>query len=349
MNNGKRLLRWAAGAALAWLPVSAAAQRYTPSLEELPRQAIDTLDTADERVKVVLYTNNTWSYYYVDLEERLAQEAFQDHWVTDGIFAFRDVQLKDLPKSIELQLIDRYEDFHVPVMGRVGSRYGVRGCRRHQGVDISVASGEPVFAAFGGRVRYAQYNTGGYGNLVIVRHDNGLETWYGHLLRCNVEAGEYVKAGTVIGFAGSTGRSSGTHLHFEVRYKDQAFDPEHLIDFAEGDLRYQTFVLDRSDLSIYSRASTELEEEVDYDGKLLAADQNGELTSEGILNNIETAEKAAVAREKAKTEPVYHTIRKGDYLGKIARQYGTTVRKLCQLNNITEKTIIRAGRKLRVR
>ena len=204
-------------------------------------------------------------------------------------------------------------------------------------------------SAFGGRVRYAQYNTGGYGNLVILRHPNGLETWYGHLSRCNVAPGDYVKAGTVIGFGGSTGRSSGPHLHFEVRYKDQAFDPEHLIDFATGDLRYQTFVLNRSELSIYSRATDGLEEKVDYDGTLLAADQDGELTSEDILDNIEASQREAVAREKAKTDPLYHTIRKGDYLGKIARQYGTTVRRLCQLNNITEKTIIRAGHKLRVR
>lgn len=350
MKNGKRLRVGVASALLlvgSVLP--AAAQRGTPSLEELPRRAIDTLDTADERVKVVLYTNNTWSYHYTDLEERLAQDAFQDHWTTTSIFAYMDVPLKSLPKTVELKLIDRYEDFHTPVMGRVGSRYGVRGRRRHQGVDISVAIGEPIYAAFGGRVRYAQYNTGGYGNLVILRHANGLETWYGHLSRCNVEPGDYVQAGTVIGFGGNTGRSSGPHLHFEVRYKDQAFDPEFLIDFAEGDLRYQTFVLNRSELSIYSRASEELEEKVDYDGMLLAADQDGELTSEDILNNIETAEKKAVAEEKKRTDPLYHTIRRGDYLGKIARQYGTTVRKLCQLNNISENTVIRAGNRLRVR
>ena len=349
MNNGKWLSGWLAVAALAALPAALEAATPAPTLEELPRRAIDTLDTADAGIKVVLYTNNTWSYYYTDLDERLAPATFRDHWVTDNIFAFRDVQLKDLPKSVELKLIDRYEDFHTPVLGRVGSRYGVRGRRRHQGVDISVVTGEPIYAAFGGRVRYAQYNTGGYGNLVILRHPNGLETWYGHLSRCNVAPGDYVKAGTVIGFGGSTGRSSGPHLHFEVRYKDQAFDPEHLIDFATGDLRYQTFVLNRSELSIYSRATDGLEETVDYDGTLLAADQDGELTSEDILDNIEASQREAVAREKAKTDPLYHTIRKGEYLGKIARQYGTTVRRLCQLNNITEKTIIRAGHKLRVR
>ncbi len=332
------------------IPLLLAAQRSVPKLEDLPRRAIDTLDTDDSNIKIVIFTNNTWCYYYPDLNERMDREVYREHWVNDRVFAYTDIQLKELPPVIDLQLIDRYGDFHAPAIGKVFSKYGTRGRRRHQGVDIPLSVGEPIYAAFNGKVRYARYNTGGYGNLVIIRHENGLETWYAHLTRCNVAQDDYVTAGTVIGFCGNTGRSRGAHLHFEMRYCDQAFDPEHLIDFSTGDLRYQTFALDRSFFSIYSRASETLEEEDDYDESLLTVHSpDGELTSEDILENIESTTQAAIKQEQAKTDPLYHTIRRGDYLGKIARQYGTTVKRLCQLNNISEDAIIREGRKLRVR
>ena len=332
------------------IPLLLAAQRSVPKLEDLPRWAIDTLDTDDSNIKIVIFTNNTWCYYYPDLNERMDREVYREHWVNDRVFAYTDIQLKELPPDIDLQLIDQYGDFHAPAIGKVFSKYGTRGRRRHQGVDIPLCVGAPIYAAFNGKVRYARYNTGGYGNLVIIRHENGLETWYAHLTRCNVAQDDYVTAGTVIGFCGNTGRSRGAHLHFEMRYCDQAFDPEHLIDFSTGDLRYQTFALDRSFFSIYSRASETLEEEDDYDESLLAVHSpDGELTSEDILENIESTTQAAIKQEQAKTDPLYHTIRRGDYLGKIARQYVTTVKRLCQLNNISEDAIIREGRKLRVR
>lgn len=326
------------------------AQRNVPGLEDLPRKAIDTLATADENVKIVLYTNNTWSYHYCDLQERIDKDIYRKHWVNDHVFAYTDIQLKDLPQVTEVDLIENYGDFHSPAVGRVFSKYGTRGRRSHQGVDIPLAMGEPIYAAFSGKVRYAQYNTGGYGNMVIIRHENGLETWYAHLTRCNVKVNDYVAAGSVIGFCGNTGRSRGPHLHFEVRYCDQTFDPEFIIDFTTGDLRYQTFELNKSFFSIYSRASENLEEEDDYDQILLAVNStDGELSSEDILDNISSSQKAAVKKEKAQTDPLYHIIRKGEYLGKIARSYGTSVKKLCQLNNISENTVIREGKKLRVR
>lgn len=212
------------------IPLLLAAQRSVPKLEDLPRRAIDTLDTDDSNIKIVIFTNNTWCYYYPDLNERMDREVYREHWVNDRVFAYTDIQLKELPPVIDLQLIDRYGDFHAPAIGKVFSKYGTRGRRRHQGVDIPLSVGEPIYAAFNGKVRYARYNTGGYGNLVIIRHENGLETWYAHLTRCNVAQDDYVTAGTVIGFCGNTGRSRGAHLHFEMRYCDQAFGPEHLID-----------------------------------------------------------------------------------------------------------------------
>ena len=151
------------------IPLLLAAQRSVPKLEDLPRRAIDTLDTDDSNIKIVIFTNNTWCYYYPDLNERMDREVYREHWVNDRVFAYTDIQLKELPPVIDLQLIDRYGDFHAPAIGKVFSKYGTRGRRRHQGVDIPLSVGEPIYAAFNGKVRYARYNTGGYGNLVIIR------------------------------------------------------------------------------------------------------------------------------------------------------------------------------------
>ena len=312
---------------------------------------LDTLDSGNDAVQVVLYSNNTWKYVR-NREVAKDSTIFEKYWDTKTLFPYKEVDMSSMPQSVVIDLIDSLTGYHCPYQGSVHPRgkYGPRRRRQHQGVDLPLKTGDPVYATFCGRVRISEYNKGGYGNLVIIRHENGLETWYAHLTRCNVAQDDYVTAGTVIGFCGNTGRSRGAHLHFEMRYCDQAFDPEHLIDFSTGDLRYQTFALDRSFFSIYSRASETLEEEDDYDESLLAVHSpNGELTSEDILENIESTTQAAIKQEQAKTDPLYHTIRRGDYLGKIARQYGTTVKRLCQLNNISEDAIIREGRKLRVR
>lgn len=325
------------------------AQRRTvpPKLEDLPRVAVDTLDTAESNVKVILYTNNTWSYYYPDIDERLSHNAFSKNWVTDHVFAYKDVELKDIPSVVEFDLISAMSDFHAPIVGKMSSKYGPRRRRNHNGVDIPLKVGEPIYATFSGKVRYSQYNTGGFGNLVIIRHENGLETWYAHLVRANVEVDDYVTAGAVIGYGGNTGRSRGAHLHFEVRYCDQTFDPEHIIDFTTGDIRYKTFVLNKSYLNIHSRASDTLEEDYDFEDTVLAVAAEGELSSEEILDNIAAYSGGSVGT--GSSDPLYHTVRKGDSLYKIASLYGTTVKNICGLNGITEKTTIYPGRKLRVR
>lgn len=317
----------------------------TPKLEDLPRVPMDTLATADDNIKVITYTNNTWGYYYPNLRERLEKDIFRQHWDTTQVFAYKSIMLKDLPQTVELELVKDLGDYHAPMVGTIRSKYGPRGRRNHNGVDIPLKTGEPIYATFSGKVRYARFNAGGFGNLVILRHENGLETWYAHLTRCNVKVNDYVPAGAVIGFGGNTGRSRGPHLHFEMRYCDQTFDPEHIIDFATGDLRYQTFELQKSYFNIHSRASETLDEDDDFDSTVLASDTDG-LTSEEILANIAAAEKEKIA---AATTPVYHTIKRGDTLSKIARQYGTSINNLCKLNNITPNSIIREGKRLRVR
>jgi len=95
----------------------------------------------------------------------------------------------------------------------------------HRGIDLSLNFGDTIFSSFNGIVRYAQWNDGGYGNCVIVRHFNGIETLYAHMSKIIVTPGQLVYAYEPLGLGGSTGRSTGPHLHFETRYKGHSFDP----------------------------------------------------------------------------------------------------------------------------
>lgn len=150
-----------------------------------------------------------------------------------------------LPDEINLMLARDSADFCFPVKGVKSSPYGWRWHRGHHGVDIALHTGEPIHAAFGGTVRIAS-RMGGYGNCVVVRHANGLETLYGHLSKIHVHANQQIAAGEVIGLGGSTGNSTGPHLHFECRFLYQTFDPEWILDFKSHSLRTRRLHLDKS-------------------------------------------------------------------------------------------------------
>ena len=119
----------------------------------------------------------------------------------------------------------------------IASKYGVRDHRLHRGVDVSVEKDEPVVAALPGKVVMAKYNAGGYGNYVLVEHANKIQTLYGHLSERLVKIGDEVYPGDIVGLAGNSGRSSGAHLHFEIRYGDMNIDPETIVDFPNWDLQ----------------------------------------------------------------------------------------------------------------
>jgi murein DD-endopeptidase MepM/ murein hydrolase activator NlpD len=122
-----------------------------------------------------------------------------------------------------------------PHSGAVTSRFGPRRHRMHFGIDLRLRTGEPVYSIFDGVVRIARRSPS-YGFLVVVRHTNGLETYYAHLSRLLVTPGQEIKAGDRIGLGGNTGRSRGSHLHFEVRYLGAPLNPEDIIDFEKGEL-----------------------------------------------------------------------------------------------------------------
>lgn len=147
---------------------------------------------------------------------------------------------------IQLKLIDASQScgYQVPVPAILTSRFGYRDGRNHNGVDLDLEVWDSVRASFPGVVRYAGA-FGGFGRLVVVRHYNGLETFYAHLHRFKVEVGQEVDAGDVIGLGGSSGHSTGSHLHFETRYKGIPIDPARLIDLTTGNLLCDTLVIKR--------------------------------------------------------------------------------------------------------
>lgn len=295
-----------------------------PTLESMEDiLVVDTIPSSSEGLNIVLYNDNTWRYVRNRNIDVLDETVFTQDWDTTKLQPY-NVELKDIPISMVIDLVDSLKSYHYPFKGRITSKYGPRRRRVHQGTDIDLETGDPVYATFDGRVRVTTYVRGGYGNLVILRHDNGLETYYGHLSEINVKPNEWVTAGQVIGKGGNTGRSTGSHLHFEMRYKGQTFDPERLIDFSTGTLRRETFLLKRTYFSPYSRFTQDFEEEIQSD-----------------------EEDKRIAAEAAAIK--YHIVKRGDTLGRIAINNHTTVTKLCQLNGIKKTSVLSIGQRIRVR
>jgi murein DD-endopeptidase MepM/ murein hydrolase activator NlpD len=140
---------------------------------------------------------------------------------------------------------DSLGTYHHPKIGPVNSKFGWRDGRMHKGIDINLNKGDAVVAAFDGMVRIA-HAKGAYGNVIIIRHYNGLETVYAHLSKIKVKPGQVVAAGQLIGLGGSTGRSSGPHLHFEVRFKGQALNPSSIISFADNKTYHDSIIIKKS-------------------------------------------------------------------------------------------------------
>lgn len=290
---------------------------------------VDTLDIGDGFLQIVLRDDHTW-YYTKNFSKMASTDIFTEHWVETSVNPYTDIRETDLPYRSSICLVDSVSSFVCPYVTRVYSKFGYRHGRRHQGVDLPLAMGTPVKAAFDGRVRLSSY-VSGYGNLVIIRHENGLETFYGHLSKRLVKAGDWISAGQEIGLGGSTGRSSGPHLHFETRYLGYAFDPQRIFDFETGGLRANVLVLRRSHLDPASRyVPTSIDEEEDVYA-----------TDEQII-----AEEMRIAAEKAAMK--WHTVRSGDTVSGIAAKYGKSQRQIVSLNPGLNANRIRIGQKIRV-
>lgn len=181
---------------------------------------------------------------------------YTNDWKNAITFVYDSVEFNDLPDEIYLPLISKDEKFSLTWYGKINSEYGKRWGRQHHGLDVDLNIGDTVVAAFDGVVRYAQFNKSGFGNCVVIRHKNGLETIYGHLCKIDVVENQYVKSGQHIGLGGTSGHSTGPHLHFEMRYKDYSFDPQLLIDLSTQQLKTNTVIFDKIDLVNYRYPTT---------------------------------------------------------------------------------------------
>ena len=223
--------------------------------------------------------------------------------------------------SVVLTLIQFNDNnFVLPYRGNLTSLFGWRKYRPHYGTDIDLETGDEVVSAFDGMVRLAKYYQG-YGNCVIIRHNNGLETVYAHLSRILVESGQKLDAGTIIGLGGNTGHSFGSHLHFEIRYLGQALDTQDFIDFENGILKSNTFVLRKSDV------------ENKYDLRSLHARHKHDL---------------GIAKSKKDNKHGYYKIKSGDSLSRIAKLKKTNVKSLCRKNGLRLNSKLRVGQRIKI-
>ncbi len=206
----------------------------------------------------------------------------------------------ELPDSFKIDL----RGFAMPTPSRnVTSKFGYRQAfrRNHKGLDIKVYTGDTICAAFDGKVRIVKYERGGYGKYIVIRHDNGLETIYGHLSKQLVKVNQEVKAGEPIGLGGNTGLSFGSHLHFETRLLGEAIDPSLLFDFPNQDVT--------SDFYVFHK--------------------NGGNRSDG-----------SSAGNKQYASHFYQ-VKKGDNLSSIAKKLGISLTRLCTINNLKRNAKIR--------
>lgn len=176
-----------------------------------------------------------------------AEDVYENFDVENLFTIATDECLPDLADIVIVN--DSLGSYTSPICGIVTSNYGWRDKRMHKGIDIDLNKGDKVLAAFDGMVRIARRGNG-YGNVVIVRHYNGLETVYAHLSKIKVKAGQVVTSGQVVGLGGMTGHATGTHLHFEVRYKGHALNPANFISFDEGKILNDTLTLRKSKYGI---------------------------------------------------------------------------------------------------
>ncbi len=299
---------------------SLAVQAVKPIISPI---VVDTLATDSPALSVLLFNDGTWRY----VQNRTIEQdstVYGRYWDTENISAYRSVSIDSIPKAVAINLVDSLKHYRYPYVGRITSRYGMRHRRPHNGIDVALKVGDTICAAFDGRVRFSKATNTGYGTLVIIRHDNGLETYHGHLSARLVEENDRVVAGQPIALGGNSGRSTGPHMHFEVRYFGQSFDPERIINFRTGELRRDHILLKKGYYSIYSKYEQDFNAEAERE-------------------DAEKKEKALSAEKR------YYKVRKGDYLGLIAKRNHTTVGAICRLNGIKPTTTLQIGRVLRVK
>ena len=292
--------------------------------------------------------------YAADLYEECEPEPdiYTEGWDSDLVNCYKDA---NVPNTKVLDV----RHYVMPIKGNyVTSHYGYRPQfgRTHKGVDLRSAIGDTVYSAFSGRVRLTRFERGGYGFYVIVRHENGLETVYGHLSRFLVKPDQYVKAGQPIALSGNTGRSTGPHLHFETRFMGYAINPEAIFDFGNRCTHTDSYTFSKS---TYTKARDYSPSKRYNQAKKSSAPEEKESASKKSSKKEQTVvastkKEQTVASTKKSTKESRdnsrstYQVREGDNLTKIAKKNGMTVAQLKKLNGLTDDNV-GAGKVLRVK
>lgn len=242
-------------------------------------------------------------------------------------------------------------NFAMPTTSRkVTSQFGRRWGRQHQGIDVKVYIGDTISSAFDGKVRIAKYDPRGYGYYVVIRHPNGLETLYGHLSKHLVKPNQIVRAGEPIGLGGNTGRSTGSHLHFETRLLGQPINPVFMFDFENQDVTGDSYIAKTGSISKGSaanRTAHRIEVENNRDVALASAEVEADVEAapaQSVASNAKSSKRKAAPAKRAS---VSYSVKSGDTLYKIAMKHGTTVEKLCKLNGIKATSILHKGQRIK--
>ncbi|MCM1370115.1 MAG: peptidoglycan DD-metalloendopeptidase family protein [Candidatus Amulumruptor caecigallinarius] len=256
---------------------------------------------------------------FIDLIDDIEPEIdiYTEGWNSKRVNPFKE---SDVPNS---KVID-VTGYYIPHKGKMTSNYGYRAKfgRMHKGVDIGIRSNDTIYAAFDGKVRLTNYEAKGYGNYVILRHPNGLETVYGHLNKFLVKPDQVVRAGQPIALGGSTGRSTGPHLHFETRYMGYAINPNAIFDFANKTTHTDTYTFSKSTYT-----------------------QPRNFAPKQSLANADRQNTYKLASAVKST----YTVKRGDTLSSIARSYGMSTTTLRKLNDLSSSDRIEAGQVLKLK
>lgn len=250
-------------------------------------------------------------------EQEPEPDIYTEGWNSRSVNPFKESQVPD-------REVLNVRGYHTPHPGRVSSPYGYRARfgRMHKGVDISLKLNDTIYAAYDGKVRLTNYEPKGYGNYIILRHPNKLETVYGHLNKILVKPNQVVKAGQPIGLGGSTGRSTGPHLHFETRFMGYAINPAAIINFSNGTVHTDSYTFTKQTYQ-----------------------QPRNFTPNDNKKKVEQPHNRYQAAAATET----YTVKRGDSVGSIARAYGISTTTLRRLNNMSSTERITIGQVLKVK
>jgi murein DD-endopeptidase MepM/ murein hydrolase activator NlpD len=264
-------------------------------------------------------------------EEEPEYDIYTEGWNSNLVNCYQN---SAIPATAKIDV----SKYCMPCPGYMTSPYGYRRKfkRMHKGVDLKVNIGDTIRAAFDGRIRITKYEGKGYGYYVVIRHTNDLETVYGHLSRFLVKPDQYVKAGDPIALGGSTGRSTGPHLHFETRYMGYAINPAAIFDFANQTTHTDYYTFDKRTYQEARNFSPAANAEY-------AARYKRENPIKDYVSNDNGS------KSKSSKKAVTYSVRRGDSLSRIASRNGTTVAKICKLNGISTKTKLKPGQKLKIK